>query len=97
MGESLDSRIDRMYARDRIMAWIAVIALWAVIAFVYFAVDGVVNDSRIRVALGITAIVLLLFNTASIAAMVRHYREDKTHIYGLDIKHLDENRALTGD
>jgi hypothetical protein len=25
--------------------------------------------------------------------MIRHYEEDKDHIYGLDIRHLDENRA----
>lgn len=97
MSESLNSRIDRMFTRDRIMAWIAVVLLWLVIAFVYFAVDSVVNDVRIKVALGIAALALLLLNTASIAAMVRHYREDKAHIYGLDIRHLDENRAASGD
>lgn len=97
MDESLGSRIDHMFARDRIMAWIVVIALWLTIAFVYFAISDVVNDTRIKIALGISALVLLLFNTASIAAMVRHYREDKAHIYGLDIKHLDENRAVTGE
>lgn len=97
MSESLNSRIDRMFTRDRIMAWIAVVLLWLVIAFVYFAVDSVVNDVRIKVALGIAALALLLLNTASIAAMVRHYREDKAHIYGLDIRHLDENRAASDD
>jgi hypothetical protein len=25
--------------------------------------------------------------------MTKHYAEDKEFIYGLDIKHLDENRA----
>jgi hypothetical protein len=36
--------------------------------------------------------VLLLFNTASIVAMTRHYAADKDHIYGIDIKHLDAGR-----
>ena len=36
---------------------------------------------------------VLLFNTASIGAMVQHYQEDKDFIYGLDIKHLDEMRG----
>ena len=36
---------------------------------------------------------VLLFNTASMGAMVKHYKEDKDFIYGLDIKHLDEMRG----
>jgi len=35
---------------------------------------------------------VLLFNTASIVAMLRHYTSDKHFIYGLDLKHLDEMR-----
>jgi hypothetical protein len=35
---------------------------------------------------------VLLFNTAAIAAMVKHYREDKAFIYGLDLKNLDAMR-----
>jgi len=35
---------------------------------------------------------LLLFNTASITAMIRHYGNDKEHIYGVDIRHLDAGR-----
>ena len=30
---------------------------------------------------------------APVTAMLRHYREDRDHIYGLDIHHLDEHRA----
>lgn len=37
--------------------------------------------------------VVLLFNTAAIVAMLRHYREDRDFIYGLDIKFLDEARG----
>jgi len=40
----------------------------------------------------IAALVLLLFNTTSIGAMVRHYGHDKSHIYAIDIKHLDAGR-----
>ncbi len=95
MGESLNSRIDRMFARDRLMAWFALAALWVFVAFVYFAVDAFVTDGRIRAALMVSAAILLVFNTASIAAMVRHYGNDRIHIYGLDIRHLDENRAAS--
>lgn len=93
MAESIASRIDRMFARDRIMALLFVALLWLCTGFVYFAVDGFVTNGGIRVALLVAAIFLLAFNTASILAMIRHYGEDKEHIYGLDIRHLDENRA----
>jgi len=96
MAESLASRIDTMFARDRIMALVFVALLWLCTAFVYFALDSLVFDRRIRIALAIAALFLLAFNTASILAMIRHFREDKEHIYGLDIRHLDENRARSG-
>jgi nicotinamide riboside transporter PnuC len=96
MAESIASRIDRMFARDRIMALVLVALLWLCTAFVYFAVDGFVANGGIRVVLIISALALLAFNTAAILAMIRHYREDKEHIYGLDIRHLDENRARSG-
>ena len=40
--------------------------------------------------------VVLLFNSAAIMAMLRHYREDRDFMYGLDIKFLDEARAARG-
>jgi hypothetical protein len=36
---------------------------------------------------------VLLFNTASIFAMIRHYSGDKEHIYGLDLHYLDVLRG----
>jgi len=46
-------------------------------------------------SLGRRAIVLL-FNTAAILAMLRHYREDRDFMYGLDIKFLDEAKGRRG-
>ena len=37
--------------------------------------------------------IVLVLNTAAIMAMLRHYREDRDFMYGLDIKFLDEARA----
>ena len=93
MAESLASRIDRMFARDRFMALLFVVLLWLCTGFVYFAMDPLVTNGGIRIALAIAALFLLAFNTASILAMISHYREDREHIYGLDIRHLDENRG----
>jgi len=93
MDPSVSARTERMFSRDRAVALLLVLLLWIVIAFVTLKVDGMVRDGSIRIALYAAALVLLIFNTASIAAMIRHYRADREHIYGLDIRHLDENRA----
>lgn len=89
----LSSRIDAMFARDKVWACGFVVALWLVVAFVLLAVNVHIPDSGIRIVCWIAALVLVLFNTASIIAMVRHYAHDKEHIYAIDIRHLDEARA----
>ena len=91
--KTLPSRIQAMFARDKLWAFGFVIALWLVIAFVLLAVNDKIPDGAIRIVVWISALVLLLFNTASILAMVRHYAHDKEHIYAIDIQHLDEARA----
>jgi hypothetical protein len=92
MADELQSRIDAMYRRDKYFAWAFVIVLWITVLFVLIAVESYFPDSSITVACWIAAAVLLLFNTASIGAMVRHYGHDKSHIYAIDIKHLDAGR-----
>ncbi|MEX3951004.1 hypothetical protein AB4Y40_25015 [Paraburkholderia sp. EG287B] len=93
MDHGLRKRIDGMFARDRLMAGIALLGLWITLGYVYFSVSMAAVDPAVRVALTIGAVGVVVFNTASVTAMVRHYKEDKDHIYGLDIHHLDENRA----
>lgn len=80
-----------MFARDRLWAFGAVLVLWATYVFVFWRLftanpgaDGVLP------ALAIAGGLVLLFNTSSIVAMIKHYAEDKEHIYGLDIHYLDE-------
>jgi fatty acid desaturase len=90
--QPLRSRIDAMLARDRAMAWIFVALLWITIGFVYFATDQFITNGTLRAVLIVGALLILIFNTASMLAMIKHYEEDREHIYGLDIKHLDENR-----
>ena len=90
--QSLRSRIDAMLSRDRAMAWVFVVLLWVTIGFVYFATDQFITDATLRIVLIIGALLILIFNTASMLAMIKHYQADRDHIYGLDIKHLDENR-----
>ncbi len=93
MEHGMQKRIDQMFARDRWMAYVALLLLWVALVYVYIAVTASATDPAVRIALSIGVAGVLVFNTASILAMVRHYKDDKNHIYGLDIRHLDENRA----
>lgn len=86
-------RIRALFARDRWMARGAVLALWATLGFVYFAIPHGFLSTPVGLVLSVAVALVLLFNTASIGAMLRHYREDRDHIYGLDLLHLDEHRA----
>jgi hypothetical protein len=92
MADDLQSRIDAMYNRDKYWALAFVAVLWVTVLFVLLAVQSYIADSSITTVCWIAAALLLLFNTTSIIAMVRHYGHDKTHIYGTDIKHLDAGR-----
>jgi hypothetical protein len=86
-------RIKRMYARDRWMALGALVALWATLGYVYLSVPHGFLSSPVGIVLTIAGALVLLFNSASVFAMLRHYSEDRDHIYGIDIHHLDEHRA----
>ncbi|SIT49056.1 conserved hypothetical protein [Paraburkholderia piptadeniae] len=97
MEHAIRKRIDRMFFRDRRMAQIALLLLWVTLGYVYFAITSQTTDAQVRIALSIGAGAVLIFNSASILAMIRHYQDDKDHIYGLDIRHLDENRAAKAE
>lgn len=92
MSSDLSARIEAMFRLDRLWAWGFVVALWLAVGFVFFSIFPLVENGNVRIAMIASASALLLFNTASIAAMVRHYGHDKDFIYGLDIRHLDESR-----
>jgi uncharacterized protein YjhX (UPF0386 family) len=87
-----DPRIGRLYGGDCFWALAALITLWATIAFVFFGVCSVCSDQAIRAALAGGAGILLILNTASIIALVRHYTRDKYHLYGLDLFYVDTMR-----
>lgn len=95
MNKELAARIQSMYSRDCFMAWFDVALLWATVLFVLVAILGIVQDSNIRLAMWVSSAALLVFNTASVYAMTRHFREDKEYIYTMDLKHLDAHRAAT--
>ena len=87
-----DTRIDKMHARDRMGALAFVVALWVVILFTLVSILPEVTDGAISTILLIAGGLVLIFNTAAIIAMLRHYTSDKHFIYSLDLLHLDEMR-----
>ena len=95
MGD-LNQRIEAMHKRDVLVAWAFVIGLWCAVIFVATATWDLAPNGTARVLLMIAGAVVLIFNTAAILAMLRHYREDRDFMYGLDIKFLDEARGRKG-
>ena len=89
----LDGRIAAMHRSDVRIAWAFVVGLWLSIFFVAYATWNLAPNGTARVLLLIAGAVILIFNTAAIMAMLRHYREDRDFMYGLDIKFLDAARA----
>lgn len=94
MTQDLKSRIQKMFLGDVIFAWAFVAGIWAAILFVFFSVSTLIGGGLVQIVLLCAGGLVLLFNTAAILAMVRHYAHEKDFIYGLDIRHLDEMRAM---
>lgn len=82
-----------MHKRDVLVAWAFVVGLWFAVIFVAVGTWDLAPNSGARVMLLTAGAVVLLFNTAAILAMLRHYREDRDFMYGIDIKFLDEAKG----
>jgi hypothetical protein len=89
---SIGSRIDTMASQDRMIAVGFTVAMWVVLLFTYFAVRPSVPSAAVSVALILSLLVLGIFNTASMVALIRSYSKDKEFIYREDILNLDRNR-----
>ena len=78
-----------MYGGDRMWSILAVTILWSIYVFTFVTIVIPHADQNVVMALAIAGGVVLLFNTAAIVAMLKHYSEDKESIYGLDLHYLD--------
>lgn len=78
-----------MFSGDRRWALFAVLTLWLIYAFVFWNVMPYAGTDEVLITLAVAGGLVLLFNTASILAMISHYSHDKDHIYGLDLHYLD--------
>lgn len=83
-----------MLKRDIWAGVIFAAVMWVSIVFVLVVTVRVVDDGTVALVLIASAIVLGLFNTASLMSMISRYRVERHHVYGEDIAHLDAQRAL---
>ncbi len=96
MDSTMKDRIDRMALVDRIWGIGFAVVLWIVYAFVFTQISPLVENGGVRLAMIVGGVLVLLFNTASITAMLKQYSDFKTATYEPDIRHLDEKRAQNG-
>jgi hypothetical protein len=84
-----------MFVWDCIFGWVFVVWLWLTYGFVFFMTTTQTGfaGGGVRIALIIGGLMVCIYNTGSIAAMVRHYGHDKDFIYTVDLRHLDAYRA----
>lgn len=87
---SIRREMDTMYQRDRRMAIITVVALLIVLPFVYIAVWSSMPGPGTKVVLAGAGVLLLVYNVASMLALIRNYRRDKDFIYRRDVAHVRE-------
>ena len=85
----VDPRIQSMFSQDRLWAIGLLIVLWLLYAFVFYEVWPNTGSDNVSLALAISGGLVLLFNSASIIAMIKHYADDKQRIYGLDLHYQD--------
>lgn len=86
-------RIVAMFGRDRLFAWTFVVWLWVTYGFTFWAITTTwhaPSEGGVQTALAISGFLVLIYNTASIGAMIKHYSEDLEFIYTVDLRHLDK-------
>ena len=88
--QAVQDQMDTMFQRDRWMAIVSVVAMLVVLPFTYFAVLDNMPGAGVKVVLAVSCVVLLVYNVASMLALVRNYRRDKDFIYRRDVAHLSE-------
>ena len=88
--ESVLAQMDSLYQRDLRMAIAFVVALLVVLPFMLIALWSVMPSAAVKALLVASAIVLLVYNVASMLYLVRNYHRDKDFIYRRDVAHLRE-------
>jgi hypothetical protein len=90
---SLDSRIAVLARRDRALAITCTVVMWLVLGFLFVRASAVAPDPAIVVVLAVATLLLGVFNTAAVVALLRCYVDNRELIYRPDVLRLDLMRA----
>ena len=91
--KSVLAQMESLHKRDLAMAIAFVVGLLVVLPFLIIVLWSVMPDAGTKVLLVVAVVVLLIYNVASMLALVRNYRRDKNFIYRRDVAHLRELRV----
>ena len=83
-------KMNSMHSLDTWVIITCIVALWIVLAFVYFTVTEVAQDYSVYIILGI-GIVLGIFSTTALLACNVHLTKNKKSLYSTDIMHQRES------
>jgi hypothetical protein len=90
----VQAQMQSMLDRDRVMAYGFVIALLIVLPFILIAIWDNVPSTGVKVVLLVSLAIVLLYNVASMVALVRNYQRNRDFVYRRDVAHLRERAAL---
>lgn len=84
-----DPRIAREFSSDRNWSLVGLAVLWALYAFIFYEIRDYAGSGEVMLALAISGGLVLLFNTASVFALISQLNLRRKEIYGLDLRYLD--------
>ena len=93
MNPEMQARIDSMLKRDIAVGVFFASAMWLTLLFVYLVTARIVEDRAVTVVMLAAAVTLGVFNTLSLLSLISRYRNERQHVYGEDITHLDALKA----
>lgn len=93
MKSMMQERIDSMLKRDIAVGVFFASAMWLTLLFVFVVTARIVEDRAVMVVMLAAALVLGVFNTLSLLSLISRYRNERQHVYGEDITHLDAMKA----
>ena len=89
----MQERIDPMLKRDIAVGVFFASAMWLTLLFVYLVTARVVEDRMVTFVMLAAALALGVLNTLSLMSLISRYRNEREHVYGEDILHLDALKA----
>jgi hypothetical protein len=89
----MQARIDSMLKRDIAVGVFFASAMWLTLLFVYLVTARIVEDRMVSLVMLASALGLGVLNTLSLMSLISRYRNERQHVYGEDIAHLDAIKA----